>query len=58
MNNLEKEIALKLQEMYDKIIQSLPEGVYQHADGEWYVHQIWCDPRNPNSAEIHEIYKL
>lgn len=42
----------KAKELCEKIYDSLPDGIHEHADGELYVHQTYSDPRTGASFKI------
>lgn len=46
----------KAKELCDKIYDSLPDGIHEHADGELYIHQTYSDPRT--GASFKSINKL
>jgi hypothetical protein len=48
----------RAQNLCEKIYESLPDGVHRHADGELYIHQTYCDPRNPNNKTFKRVEKL
>ena len=48
-------ITERINKLYKRHLNTLPDGFHKHADGELYIHETWYDPRTGVSFKsIHK----